>query len=218
LIPSELLDRSGSVFFSGRTAFTGPSDMYILGLNPGGPPQEGRPDRTVRWHTDHVLSHTSPNWSAYRDEPWGNDTPGTWGMQPRVLHLFNRLDLDPGRVPASNLVFLRSAREKDISSKFRELAEICWPFHQAVIASLNVRVVVCFGKRAGNWVRRRLNATTLIGQFVEVNKRRWTSDSFTSEAGLGVVVLTHPSIADWTTSAADPTSLVAKMIGRAPSG
>ena len=35
-IPKSLMNRSGSVFYSGKEAFRRPSDLYILGLNPGG--------------------------------------------------------------------------------------------------------------------------------------------------------------------------------------
>jgi hypothetical protein len=37
-IPEELLDHSGRVFYSGHAAFSVSSDLYILGLNPGGDP------------------------------------------------------------------------------------------------------------------------------------------------------------------------------------
>ena len=40
LIPEDLLDRSGSVFYSGKDAFSGTKPIYLLGLNPGGDPQE----------------------------------------------------------------------------------------------------------------------------------------------------------------------------------
>lgn len=67
LIPKSLQKRSGSVFFSGRIAFGSPSKLYVLGLNPGGPPDD-REDRTVEWHTNKVLTVEKPDWSAYRDE------------------------------------------------------------------------------------------------------------------------------------------------------
>ena len=37
-IPRKLCDESGSMFYSGRAAFSGPGPLYILGLNPGGNP------------------------------------------------------------------------------------------------------------------------------------------------------------------------------------
>ena len=47
LVPRDLLDRSGEVFYSGRAAFSTPSDVYLLGYNPGSDPSDQRL-RTVR--------------------------------------------------------------------------------------------------------------------------------------------------------------------------
>jgi uracil-DNA glycosylase len=133
-------------------------------------------------------------------------------MQPRVLHLLRKVNLDPQTVAASNVIFERSARARDIINRFQELAELCWPFHQAVIGQLGVRVVLCFGQRSGLWVCERLNANKLVHQFVENNNRHWTSASFINSSGIAVVVATHPSSADWTNSATDPSHLVKKML------
>ena len=210
LIPQSLLKHSGAVFYSGRKAFSTPSPLYILGLNPGGSPKEQAAE-TVEWHTKKVLNEAA-DWSAYRDEIWRGNSPGTAGMQPRVLHLLRQLNLEPGNVPASNVIFVRSAREKDINNQFRQLAELCWPFHQAVIERLGVRVVLCFGQKSGGWVREQLNANNQVDQLVEKNERRWTSVSYKNSNGIAVVVATHPSIADWTTPATDPSLLVQRML------
>lgn len=210
LIPQSLLTHSGSVFYSGRTAFSTPSQLYILGLNPGGSPQEQAAE-TVGWHTEKVLN-AADDWSAYQDERWQGNSPGTHGMQPKVLHLLRRLNLEPRNIPASNVLFVRSACENDIKKRFRPLAELCWPFHQAVIEGLGVRVVLCFGKCSGSWVRERLHARNRVDQFVESNNRRWTSTAFMNADGIVVVVAAHPSRADWTTSATDPSPLVQRML------
>jgi hypothetical protein len=212
-IPESLKNESGSVFYSGRTAFSELSPVYILGLNPGGSPRlQAR--ETVAWHTTKVLRVEKPNWSAYRDESWRGSPPGTHGMQPRVLHLFRTLNRDPGRVPASNVVFFRSDQESDIKGQFRELAGLCWPFHHNVIHRLGVRVVVCFGNTAGDWVRDRLNANKHVDSYIENNHRKWQSNAYRNDKGIGVVTLTHPSRAAWTNPASDPTNLVARMLER----
>jgi hypothetical protein len=71
---------------------------------------------------------------------------------------------------------------------------------------------VCFGKQAGDRVRRRLCANSLVEVFVERNDRRWTSRAYKNSAGLVVLSLTHPSVADWTIPATDPTPLVRKFL------
>lgn len=40
IIPKDLLDKSGSVFYSGRDAFSGTKNLYLMGLNPGGSPDK----------------------------------------------------------------------------------------------------------------------------------------------------------------------------------
>ena len=210
-IPEELRDCSGSVFYSGRNAFRTESPLYMLGVNPGGCPKL-QADETIRIHTRKVMDDESDDWSAYRNESWRNAKPGTSGMQPRILHLLKQLEYAPGDVPASNVVFVRSRREADVKSTYTTLAEVCWPFHRAVIEQLQPKVILCFGRTPGDFVRRKLRANRLVGEFVEDNNRRWRNRAFRGESGPVVVVATHPSIADWTASATDPSSLVKRAL------
>lgn len=211
-VPLNLMDESGKVFYSGRAAFSRPSALYVLGVNPGGDP-ENYPHETVRSHTRRVIHDLPADWSAYRDESWDGASPGSYGMAPRVLHLFAKLGLDPARVPASNLMFVRSRREEQIKHRQAELSDQCWPFHALVIEKLRPRVILCLGTSAGDYVRNKLGAHRLTDQFVEQNARRWTSRTFEGRLGVRVVVATHPSIADWRAAATDPSRLVAQAMG-----
>lgn len=211
LIPSELLDESGKVFYAGREAFSGSKFLYLLGFNPGGDPVKMATE-TPRLHTNYVLNEAPDMWSAYRDEPWNGRPAGTCGLQPRVRYLFDRLGLDPRSTPASNIIFSRSRRVSSIRGGAAYLAEACWRFHQAVMAQLGVRVIVCFGRDAGNWVCARLNATRQVGEFVEKNKRGWRSRAFVNSGGMTVLALAHPSVADWTNPATDPAELVLRAM------
>ncbi len=67
LIPGWMLPKSGKAFYSGRAAFSAPSPLYTLGLNPGGSPNDYG-EETVELHTKQVLTTHPPNWSAFRDE------------------------------------------------------------------------------------------------------------------------------------------------------
>lgn len=205
-IPGSLHSRSGKVFYSGRDAFSKQARLYVLGVNPGGAPADHAAE-TIGSHTHDVLYSLPENWSAYRDESWSGHRRGTYGMAPRVLHLFARLGLDPGTVPCSNLVFVRSRREADIRAE-SDLANICWPFHSAAIQILQPKTILCFGKTVGSYVQQRINAHQLRAEFIENNVRRWRSQVFDSTLGIVVIVATHPSIADWTVKATDPTELV----------
>lgn len=210
-IPPPLLSRSGKVFYSGRDAFSARSALYVLGVNPGGAPTT-HDTETIGSHTADVLNSFAADWSAYRDESWEGAAPGTYGMAPRVLHLFAELGISPGSVPCSNLVFVRSSREGDIKKEMSSLADLCWPFHAYAIATLQPKVVLCFGKTAGNYVRQKLGANTLTAEFIEKNNRRWRSQAFTNLHGIAVIVATHPSVADWTVSNTDPTPLVRQAL------
>jgi hypothetical protein len=211
LIPKSLMDVSGSVFYSGRNAFKTPKDLYILGLNPGGSQIKQR-EETISWHTEKTLSNLNPEWSEYKDESWNRYPPGTYGLQPRILHLLCQLKISPYDVPASNICFVRSNREKTISINLSNYAELCWPFHQSVIDTLKVKVILCFGKYAGNFVRSKTQSDRFIDEFVEVNERKWRTQAFKNNKGLVVIVTTHPSIADWTNPVTDPSALVKKYL------
>jgi len=201
-----------SVFYSGVSAFVKDAPLYILGLNPGG----GEGD-TVDISLGAFASQPEDR-SAYVDEEWGGRDKGEYPMQRSVCHMIKNLNLEPCRVPASNLIFLSSRNEKGLKDK-SSLLETCWPVHQAVIDSLRVRTILCFGKTAGNFVCKKLGADIEVDCYTETNNRRWTSrahsisDNPTSD-DLVVVTVTHPSWADWRNEKADPTSLVKRMLER----
>ncbi len=215
LIPKSILHESGAAFWSGRRAFSEPSDLYILGTNPGGsdigdiPVDASNAALTsIGRNMNFVLNEGPCGWSYYKDKN------RTSRFERGVLHLFKRLELNPREVPASEVVFLRSPNQKELKGRFEQLAEQCWPFHQAVIDRLGVKVIVCIGKRAGEFVRRRLKAQSQTDEFVEKNKRQWESLSHRNENGIIVVTLTHASQASWTSPASDPTTLVKRALIR----
>lgn len=212
LVPSDLLERSGRVFYSGRAAFTQPAPLYLLGLNPGGNPIE-QATETIGSCIANASSRPA-EWSAYVDDTWRGRTPGSRPLQRRVQHLLRQVGLDPRSVPAANVVFVRSRRESDLEAEKARLLQACWPVHHALIAAMGVRVIACLGGTAGRWVRERLGAGDLIDSFTESNDRHWKSQTHVTHEGLKVVTLTHPSIADWCSPATDPTVLVARALGR----
>lgn len=210
-IPSELKQVSGAVFYSGRSAFNRKTSLYILGLNPGGSATKQK-DETIALDIDEFLNRKEEDWSAYVDASWGGHTPGTFGLQPRVKHFFRIIGIKPQTVPSSNVCFVRSNREKTISSMLKKYAELCWPFHKIVIEKLGIKVILCFGKASGNFVRNKLKANTKIDQFEEKNNRKWKSLVFENSKGQRVIVATHPSVADWTKPETDPSPLIKRNL------
>lgn len=213
LVDPSILPRSGAVLYSGRAAFTGRKRLYVLGLNPGGSP-ESNPHGTIASHMAISQTRQQDAWSEYCDESWGGLPAGTNGMQPRVLHLLAALGMDPRQTPASNVVFVRSAAERDLAAEKQHLLNACWPLHEAVIASLGVDTLLCFGQTAGAWAREKVGAHMLVDTFRETNRRGWQSTAYANGNGLVVVTTTHPSRADWRNPAADPTPLVRQVLDR----
>lgn len=122
----------------------------------------------------------------------------------------NTLELDPREVPASNIIFKRTRGQKDLDREFIYLANLCWPFHEYVIRNLGVKMVVCLGRRAGNFVKNKLEAHKCIDFYEEQNNRKWKSSIFTNENGIKVVIATHPSRANWMNPESDPSPIIKK--------
>ncbi len=209
-LPGEVTSRSGSIFYSSQPAFTGNRPLYVLGLNPGGCPEEQAQNTIARHHAG-WLTQTKP-YSSYVDEKWEGKEKSEHGLQPRIRHMFERLDRDLQITPASNVVFVRSRDEASLASKKNSLIEVCWPVHQAVIDTLGVQVVLCLGKTAGQWAREALGAQQFFDAFKESNSRGWVSEAHLAPSGKAVVTLTHPGRVDWRNPNADPTPLVAKVL------
>ena len=205
---------SGAVFYSGREGFNHPSRLYVLGINPGGKPED-YPDATVERHTKQVIDSVRNNWSEYRDEHWGGRKgPGEYGIQPSLRHLFEVVDLDPGAVPASNIVFARSGEVSGYRRDFDCDTQMCWTFHQEVIDRLGVEVVVLFGSsKAKAFARKFLKAKRIVKSWTDRNGQPWESVWYQRADGLDVVVLAHPSRGhQWTNHATDPTRLVLEAL------
>ncbi|WP_300115557.1 hypothetical protein [Sphingobium sp.] len=209
-LPESIRRQSGSLFYTGRDAFTKPSAIYVLGLNPGGDP-DAQEANTIEVAIKGFK--TAPaRWSAYKDDSWEGAPPGTWGLQPRVLHFFKGLGLDPQTVPASNVIFVRSTTEGTLALDKDELITACWPVHEAVIRELGISMVICLGATAGKWVREQVGADVLIEEFRETNARGWKSQAHRRSDGFTVVTLSHPGRADWRNPAADPTPFVKAIL------
>ena len=211
-IPEEILDRSGSIFYSAPPAFEGQRDVYILGVNPGGDPLAQR-ENTIRKNYEEWTKRFDP-YSSYVDEVWEGSVAGAHGMQPRIRHLANHLGIDLRFTPSSNVVFVRSATEAKLASEKEGLLDACWPVHQAVIDTLGTRAIICLGKTAGQWVRERLGAHDETDSYQETNARGWRSASHRSSAGVVVCTLTHPGRVDWTNPDADPSPMVLRALAK----
>jgi hypothetical protein len=115
LVDQDLFDKSGKVFYSGRNAFSSPSNIYLLGINPGGCPKR-QANETIKQSIHCVSKDHAAEWSAYSDECWEGRNKGEYGLQRPVLSLFKQLDLDIRKIPASNSIFVRSPVENALTA------------------------------------------------------------------------------------------------------
>ncbi|ESQ75032.1 uracil-DNA glycosylase family protein [Asticcacaulis sp. AC402] len=213
LVPLELKNESGLVFYSGRAAFEGTPPIYLIGASPGG--DRGLEiEELVHDETQKALQNPNRFWSSYLDATWSARGPGQEPMQKRLAHMFESLGIDLRHIPSSNLIFSRSRSIAEIGADFDRLASLCWPFHQAVIDQLKPRIVLCMGDDAGSYVRKKLNARQLLDHYVEDNNRGWRSTAYAGEKAPVVVTVTHPSRAAWTNPKSDPTALVSRILKR----
>ena len=210
-LSKDIGNRPGGVFYSAPPAFASESRFYILGLNPGGNPDEGT-EYTISRNIAEWRTQTEP-YSAYVDEEWENKPAGEHGLQPRIRHLAARLGIDLRHTPSSNIIFVKTRNEAALAAEKAALLAACWPVHQAVIESLNVKAILCLGGTAGRWTRERLGAHKELARWSETNNRGWTSWAHGNDNGRIVFTLTHPSIAAWNSKNADPCDMILEVLG-----
>lgn len=134
---SDYLHEPGGVLYSSHETLK-PGKVYLLGFNPG-----GSNGSSLANSLDTMLSHTE---NAYIDECWCNGS-GSWDsgeapLQRRIDWLLTELGLETREVCASNLIFLQSRTVKDIGY---ELADICWPVHEAIMDIIKPNLILAFG-------------------------------------------------------------------------
>ena len=211
LVPSHLLGCSGEVFYSGRAAFSRPSLVYLLGINPGSEQKLGPNEpklRTVRKNIEYVRQQ--PERFSLYCEPWEEGRHPL--MQEGMRHLFKNTDLDPYTTPASNCIFVRTSDASRLQNQ-RGLEEACWPFHKAVIESLGVKLILCLGGKARDIVTKRMGcARQQIDEQREDNNRPWGSRVFRNAAGIVVLGVPHPSRSKWSTPECDPSAIVNRWL------
>lgn len=209
MVPAELHDLSGDVFLSGRSSFSQPSDIYVLGFNPGGVPAE-LAECTIASEIEAARTDRH-HWSAYVDQRWHNLPEGTQHFQKRLRHLIEtRCGLNAQVVPSTNLIFVRSSTIATLPGSEDDYLRACWPIHEKAIAALGVKVVICLGADAARWVRNQFDAHKLIDFYVPTVGTKSRSETYLGRDGIQVVRLIHPGRFNWTNPGSDPTELVVR--------
>ena len=108
---SDLLNRSGSVLYSGDETIK-KGDWYFLGSNPGGHEDEKGADKIE----DQLLKENKPkSFNEYYEGEWTNSL-----HQENIKNFFNDLNLDLKKILSTNLCFVRSPMESKYKSLSRE--------------------------------------------------------------------------------------------------
>jgi hypothetical protein len=134
------LRESGELLYSGASTLRC-GELYLLGHNPGGDannralPQLGR--------TLHDLP--TKDWNNYLVS-WNGRPDGQAPLQRRVKWLLKRLGVEPSKVAASNLIFMRSPDAA--GSRYRDYSRLCWPVHKQILEIVRPRLVIAYGNGA----------------------------------------------------------------------
>lgn len=208
LVPDDLRNRSGRVFYSSPEDFVRRGTLYFLGLNPGGDP-EIRRDETIEKNLSSAREGRLDGRSLYVDDDARSPRPSRKRFEKRIRHLFGFLRVKPEQVPSSNVIFVRTRDGASLRSEEKNLSERCWRFHEEAMRNVQPRAVVCMGTQAGEIIRKRMGFEGRpTCAFVEDNRREWQSRLWLADGKPMLFALTHPSVADWTARRTDPSSWV----------
>lgn len=132
---------SGAVFYSSPTTLQeGP--FYIMGLNPGGKPEEH--PISINESLIHAFARSHQKYSSYVDEFWGKG--GTYSRhQKNVQALASVCGKDIRDIFSANFIFVRSSGTSGIKIRIKELAAACWPVHQLFLSIVRPRLILCLG-------------------------------------------------------------------------
>ncbi|WCL53227.1 hypothetical protein [Gimibacter soli] len=137
----DIQHRTGGILYSGHSTLV-KGDIYILGFNPGGAPEDGRP---ISESIDTMLTNDC---NAYLCENWltsdqGPDAPYSRApLQQRLKWIADQLGYPLQTICASNLIFVKSRRAGEVP---RDLADICWPVHEAILGIVRPKLILAFG-------------------------------------------------------------------------
>ena len=158
--------------------------IYLLGLNPGGNPDDHK--QTVR---DRFKELRSRRWNSYQVS-WAGREAGTHRLQRGVHWIASELGVKLEDICASNLIFIRSKDEK--GSGFPDTARACWPVHGAILAAVRPELVVTFGSSPYNFLRNEFGAST-DSDPCPAGHANWQCRAFETK-GMRVVGLPHMSV------------------------
>lgn len=160
-----LLDEKGRVLYSSVYSIRKwPIGVYVLGLDPGGSPEE---HKTIREDIGQREMRVR-GYSALRDERWRKHAPGTL---PYALHALQALqllgyDIESDEIPVSNAIF--SAQRDAINlrhhPRIADFKVACWGVHMKLLEIIQPKSILCLG------VDENLSSWSLV--------KKWSNHTF----------------------------------------
>jgi hypothetical protein len=182
-----MMDDSGGILYSSKETLK-LGDVYLMGFNPG-----GSGGLKLRQSIESIRSKSD---NSYLDEEWGtnkiNWKKGGAPLQRRVQHVLSFLGYETRQVCASNLIFTQSERSNDVSI---ELANKCWPVHQAIIDLVRPKFIIAIGNGQVSAYRflHTIIGHNSIENEISANHGSWQIRWFSTEyQGRVVTVLGFP--------------------------
>jgi hypothetical protein len=190
-----ILPRSGEVLYSAAATLR-PGSVYLLGLNPGGSPEDPRlRELTIAKSLADLPTKTT---NSYLDTTW----VGRGLLQSRVIGLLKALDLDVKDVAASNLSFVRSKEAK--TGQIRFFADVCWPVHEKILEIVKPRLVLAYGDETYWYLAKQLGGRNHAKY--RCGHGSWSCRNFAVGGRFQVAsvphlswyaISNHPEVVDW---------------------
>lgn len=216
-IPEDCKNRKGATLYTCPQTFS-KLPIYLVGLNPGGKPDEGD---SIIDATRNICSYCSQ--THWYEEQWGDKTSGEHPIQKRLKDLFNYIneqlgdnhkfscDFTIGNATYANLVFIRAPNQekliellKNENTPLRKVVEDSLPFHEYVISQIetknNKMAILSFGFYTYNWIKERWfsgaqkEETRILGVETKLDTLRYFNIfKYNELLNIRVIGFKHPS-------------------------
>lgn len=168
VLPKNILDKSGTAFYSNRQTLK-KGKYLIIGLNPGGDPNEI--STTIQ---ESFKKINDQHYNAYY-EPW---LPGgkVHRLQNNLRELFEYLGEDLKNICSTNLIYERTLRECDLSLPSLK------PYRDAlnlILQYIDPDVIVSFGKKPLAELKKYFSGSNIKSQFIPSQHGKWAIELLT---------------------------------------
>ena len=215
ILGDEMLDESGGLLNSAESTLRrgGSSDVYFLGLNPGG---EAGQDHSISDNFPTIyesLAFSRLGVSGW-DQDWSREDAsyelGQAPIQRRFKHIASFLGLAYSEILATNLIFARSRRFKALSG-IKDQLEACLPVHHAMIDVVKPKALWVMGNSDSAGGALKLHDDV---KWIGAKHKDWSIGHGTVDFCGRTMMFCHtPHLTFWDATADDKQELLAFAFG-----